>query len=174
MKTAHPQENFLVSVKNGKIGPFRSNSTPTTIAELFNEKIPFDWIEEGWLLADNLEAFFFADGFLSQVRFKFNHPEQAYSWHKHLQLQWIPWLGRQNFNRVQVILKESGIEFRSLTYIDGSLGLLCHKYPATMHFIFSENGTPDCLLLTFVGHSLSLFSIRSMEAHNCRTTPNSS
>ncbi|GGO41411.1 hypothetical protein [Deinococcus humi] len=165
MKTAASVEQFAISLKNGKIGPFRMQTTRDEIeTQLCDQDL---WRnEDGSLGGDGLEMFFDeTSSLLVRVKVRFYQwaPEQA--WTKVLNIVWLDWLAQASLLEVEKGLESMEVGFRSIVYTDESKGVLTLKGGTSVLVVFGQEGTIDSLHLDFSPRYNELVLMKSMTSY---------
>ena len=163
MRTSEPSEQFVTSLKNGKLGVFREQSTRSQLLTLLAGS-PDLWQAEGTTVGvGRLEMLFGGpENTLQRVTIKLSDWEGVQPWHRRLNLMWLDWLAPQSFDAVVAVLKQHVMPFQMMEFRDGSFGILRVKPPATVLFVFNPSGELDSLYVDFRNLFQQLTSIISL------------
>lgn len=141
MRTSEPSEQFVTSLKNGKLGVFRAQSTRSQFLTLLAGSPDLWQVEGATVGVGSLEMLFGGpENTLQRATIKFSGWEGVQPWHRQLNLMWLDWLAPQPFDAVVAALKQQGMPFQMMKFRDGSLGILRVKSPATVMFVFDPGG----------------------------------
>ena len=149
MKTSDLKQQFLTSLKNGKIGIFRPQTEISELKAILSVKVELiDTDYGGVWLGDNIEIFF-EKGFLSRVRFKFYEYQKSGEWLEVINLSWLDYLSELSFWDTKEVLVEAGSKFKSIEYDNGELAILSSTPHAQLMIFFYEDGKLDQAHLEF-------------------------
>ncbi|MGY2896493.1 hypothetical protein [Deinococcus sp. UYEF24] len=167
MKTSEPDKQFLTSLKNGKVGPFRVQTTRAHMATLLNGKVEFEETDHGSLYIGCLEIIFHKDtDLLTRVRIDFSTWEGIQPWQKWFSISWIDWVAQTPCDAMVSLLDAQEFPFRSILYTDNSSSLLVMRSPATIQFGFGASGEPLALVLDFESRSQALADIKALQGYH--------
>jgi hypothetical protein len=149
IKTSDHKQQFVTSMKNGKVGIFRAQTTLAELAELLKGQIKIDSTNyDTAVVGDFIEVYFRRES-VSRVKFKFYSYATGVSWLKSLNLGWIVLLGAQSFNEIRKILIEGGLKFKIIEYDTEESAILISKSHVQFIIFFDADGSIEQADLDF-------------------------
>ncbi len=165
MKTSAPDVQFVTSLKNRRLGIFRSNSTRTQLVSVLAGDRKVWQTEYPSVGIGSLEMFFdHTQDTLQRVNIKFSIWEGIHSWQKVLNLTWLDWLSSQSFDSIFAALDRAEMPFRVIEFEDGCRGILRDQLPATVMLLFDTVGTLELLILDFRNPFGNLVLMRTLKS----------
>lgn len=177
MKTSDPQEQFLTSMKNGKVSIFRSKTTAADIIAAINGVEETEQTDYNSVYIGNmLEVFFTDDNFnaLNAVTFRFWHSEDKTHvspyppkpWQKRLNIGWLEWILKVDFEEMKLLLENNKIRFWAINFADGDFGIATEYGHADINFVFTSDGKLEVMRLDFKRFQFPLTFIKEMKGFN--------
>jgi hypothetical protein len=149
IKTSDSKQQFLTSLKNGKIGVFRPQLSLSELKKLLKDRVEiFETDVESLWLGEHIEVHF-QNGLLTRVRFNFYGYKESGDWLKVVNLQWLDYLSKSSFENIREVLEEAGSKFKCIEYNGGELAILSLTPHAQFMIFFYEDGKLDQAHLEF-------------------------
>lgn len=143
-------------MKNGKIGIFRAQTTIEKIEDLFRSgnKIPEIDRYPRYVILGNIEIYFHDEGMrkMSGLRIKLSYRKDELVPYQLFGISWLDWFSELDYHTVFQIFSESSLEFRTLKYIDDTLGILNLTKHSKVLMLFKDNGDLESFRLDFDGY----------------------
>lgn len=143
MRSSKPDEQFVTSLKNGKLGVLREQSTRSHLLFLLAGEQDLWQTEYGSVGVGSLEMLFHEQQeTLLRATVKFSLWEGVQPWQKRLNLMWLDGVASKPFDSVVAALAQAELPFQVLEFRDGGRGVLRVKLPATVMLMFDSGVAP--------------------------------
>lgn len=167
LRTSNSQQQFVTSLKNGKLGIFRAQSTRTELNSIFTKTDDVWQTDSGsvYVYVGALEMLFDdqREG-LRRFVVKFHDWEGPQGWQKQSNLTWLDWLAPMSFDSIFKTVDQAEVPFQVIEFTDGSRGLLRVKLPATVMLVFDVVGTLYSLSVDFENPLRTLAAMQTVSS----------